>query len=230
MNCSNFKILLEESIQNRTVPSSAEFNQHRKECAHCAELANGSQFLDLIIEQWKKEEHPVDLVDRVLYHLAPSRKDNSVTVAPVVPTIRRQEVPEAVHRRNKSNFAAISAAVLVMITCVFLVRSQQTDESRPVIANNLDKRDVEIDEIIFEVGSAYLTLANNTADSVTGAVNIVSSRKKTENEVINSEQDTEYRWIKSIGNDLKPIQKDLGEAMDFLYESLPEDTSSPSTI
>ena len=236
MNCSTFKKQLEESIENRLVNTSPEFEKHINVCATCAELAKSSYTLDRVIERWKNEKFDIDLVDRVLANVDTFEQESS-TEKVTVSNNQKFEKLEFIKpaRKNQSRFATLSAALLVMLTSVLLIQSNRDETSTGSFATrngsystNSTEKNMELDEIIFDVGSAYLALANNTADSVSGAVNIVSSREKNENEVNQSKGRFQYQWIKSLGNDLKPIQKDLGEAMDFLYESLPED--SPSTI
>ncbi len=236
MNCLTFKTQLDESIENRVTIDSPEFEKHKKDCASCAELLQSSHTLDYVIDQWKKEEFNVNIVDRVLFHLNWSQSDSSSKQS-VIRSKDEADIAFSSHRtHNKSSFAAISATALVLISSIIMIQSNR-DDSQTVrlvsghnrtISTDNNEKNMELDEIIFDVGSAYLALANNTADSFSGAVNIVSSRDKNGNEKNKTKQGSQYRWIKSLGNDLKPIQKDLGEAMDFLYESLPVD--SPSTI
>ncbi len=232
MNCSTFKKQLENSIENRVTIDSPDFAQHQKECASCAKLWKSSKALDHAIEQWNEEEFNIDLVDRILFHLNPllpsSTNPNNVNLNPT----NKSELPYSADRYNKNNFAAICAVAVVMITAFFVVQSDPDRElqNRMVLTNSnqSNEKNLELDSIIEDVGSAYLSLANDTAHSVTDALTIVGSKDKDTNQKIEGDRSSQYQWIKSLGNDLKPIQKDLGEAMDFLYETLPE--SSPSTI
>ncbi len=78
-----------------------------------------------------------------------------------------------------------------------------------------------------DAGSAYWALASDAADSFASVSVFVPPRKTVTQAEKPEELPSPNGWVEGLGSGLKPIGKDVGKAMGFLFEALPSD---PPTI
>ena len=249
MNCTEFETQLNQLVEDhRSFEEFADdascseaaiwrdLRGHANGCPRCRQLWNEFALLERVLPLCKDLTPQVDLADAVI---ARWRKESAAGPA---------QTPHPPSPNGRSLFPfllVIAATVLACFAFLFSPREQddlpdtvpiatlnQQDGPDPAaLRDQTDREDsAKIDRepeldwqtIAQEAGSAYWALASDTADSfATVAVFAPAINRSAETPAPDPVAKSSAGWTQGIGTGLKPIRRDLGQAMEFLFEALP---------
>ncbi|MEX2286193.1 MAG: hypothetical protein WD648_03825 [Planctomycetaceae bacterium] len=248
MSCAEFERLLEAAIEGRSTVDEVSLDRHAADCPACRALCEQQRLLDQAIVAWQASAPEAELADAVLARLAFGDADDvtdsdglsielegsrSITSlpgpAPVVPTRSR-----ATARRIASGIAAVAAVVLLVAGWQWFRSPQDTESTQLVVTSvehapdvpaEADDNDAEVETLLRSASSAYRVLALDAASAVADASKLVAATNRlappeTPAAAVGNHPDVppDDAWER----DLKPIGRQFGEALDFLFDVAPE--------
>lgn len=244
LDCRQFEKLLEQAVEQRQAPA-VELRDHALSCETCRTLWEEFLILEEVIPVWTASRPTVDLIDAVMHAMA---SDAATTTAPkkieplVALTVTGSQEPEA-PRRHRFVFPAVAtaAAALLLASAVFYVVGPTADkpqiaEVRPTSSLEhsggmqriqLEQPPTEMTVIVTDAGSAYLQLASSAASAITEGAALLPSTKLIADATPKPNQDRKS-WMQDFGKNLEPLQQDLGNAIEFLFNA-PAPAPAPAT-
>lgn len=252
MNCTEFEAQLRRlALDRRSLEegpdkgsgSQAEIwrdlRAQANACSHCRQLWNEFALLDRVLPLCRELTPPVDLADAVISRWKNENAAGDSSAKTGASVSGSAQPPRSAGRSAIVLLMAIAAAVLACFA--FLFSPRQHDElppSVPVAKNDLPdppgsptKRqptkpvkapDLNWQSMAEEAGSAYWALANDTAESLASVTVFVPARKPAPKKQPTEAVPPQESWTKSMGTGLKPISRDVGRAMGFLFDALPD--------
>jgi len=252
MNCTEFEAQLKRlALDRRSLEEGPDedsgiqaeiwrvLRAQANACRHCRQLWNEFALLDRVLPLCRELTPPVDLADAVISRWKNESVGGDFSTKTRPPISGSTQPPRSAGRSAIVLLMTIAATVLACFALLFSPR--QHDELPPTfpVAKNdspnppgspIDQQptkpvkppDLNWQTMAEEAGSAYWALANDTAESLASVTVFVPPRKpraKTEPDQAIPPQET---WTKGIGTGLKPIGRDVGRAMGFLLDALPD--------
>lgn len=252
MNCTEFETQLRQLVLDRRSldegpdegsGSRAEFwrdlRAQANACPHCRQLWNEFALLDRALPLCRDLTPPVDLADAVISRWKNENATDDFSTKTRPPISGSTQSPRSTGRSAIVLLMAIAAAVLACFAV--LITPRQHDELPPTfpVAKNdspdspgspINQRatkpvktpDLNWQTMAEEAGSAYWALANDTAESLASVTVFVPARKPAPKKQSTEAVPPQESWTKGIGTGLKPIGRDVGRAMGFLLDALPD--------
>lgn len=248
LNCTEFEARLMQAVENRQTlgdfgdeanPKAALWQVLRDQanaCPHCRKLWNEFALLDRVLPVWKSQLPQVNLTDAVMtrWHAEQSAK-SEVTLK------RTEKIPVSI---SWQRIFALAMAVVLIAALPFLFRQRPADLPEMVPIAHTDfplieeestshaaqtpptevpELDADWQVLAQDAGSAYWALAHEAADSLASVRVFVPPQQTKSTLPEPKEVAPSSGWAEGIGNGFKPIGKDVGRAMGFLFDALPGD-------
>jgi len=242
MNCVEFENRLHASIERHETSCHDELREHANRCKRCDALWQESLFLDQMIAVWKSDLVEPDLVDFVIGEVQDDRQlrgqraeGKSVSIRPAG---RRMQVTNdvAIQRRYRSGVAVlvivVAAMLLVMLDLGLFRPATDRSRQRPFVqfTNGLyaeNKSYEEFQLFLKETRSSYTALTQEAVQAVPDLTGWLTVLRPTQ-QAIEMKDEPDRPWAEDVQQSLEPIGRDLGKAMDFLYNTLPVNTPATS--
>lgn len=248
MSCAEFERLLEAAIEGRTAVDGPSLDRHAADCPACRALCEQQRLLDHAIVAWQASAPESELADALLARWAFGNADDLTDSEGLSTEIddRRSErswpAPALVAptrsragaRRLVSGIAAV-AAVMLAVAGWQRFRSPHESESAQLVVKSIDQsplvpakvadNDAEVESLLRNASSAYRVLALDAASAVADASKLVAATNRlappeTPSVPVDLQADVprDHGWER----DLKPIGRQFGQALDFLFDVAPE--------
>ena len=228
MNCTEFDHALDAAVESRS-PVDSALREHARACRRCGDRWEQFAILDRAISDWRIQLPEVDLADAVLARMAFDNPASRTTLS-----VHSTESKTARGRARPLAAITICATALVVACLVILTPGHSPGpsnspgddtaivETAPPAAEPAEP----IDVALRDAGSAWLALANQTAEAVTEAGTLRPSPDVLAE--VEAPAPPTRRWYESLGEDLKPIGANVENAAGFLIEAV--SINSPSTL
>ncbi len=245
MNCTEFESSIQHAIESRQKVDIEPYRQHVGTCSSCRNIWEQYAILETAIAPWASRLPEADLVDRIVSaHIDSPSSDktfpvdclattpNASTAAATEVAVRFAHVDSAPSRSNAHRTAAIAVTVLAMLcmTSIFLFPHDLPNASNNTVAIESANREgeavrfedsTELVSLATEAGTAYVSLAQNAASAFSGVSDLLArpsipAVQPTDSEVPPSESSPPWQ------NRFEPISRDLGRAMNYLLQAVPQ--------
>jgi hypothetical protein len=236
MNCNGFDTELRRAVERREAGRQADLRAHAEACPRCAAHWGQHEMLEQAVAAWKSQMPPVDLTDRVMAHWA--FEDGGDRCPSRVATVHKSD------RRTLGKWAVLGAAVAVLAILLspLLWRSSKDHPGSVEIAggspasqrpqDGLIQDDsstaarrvspVRLESAVREAGSAWMGLAKEAGGTVREMAAFLPERTLASVPQRDVEQAPQQPgWTEKLRNEIAPIQRDVGRAMDFLLDTVP---------
>jgi hypothetical protein len=239
ISCAEFERLLSDAVESRRDVAGALLPDHAASCPGCRQRWEQHGLLERALSDWRERTLHVDLVDAVIARRAfeqPSRTDASAS---------RAELPRTLPLLGGSNsprrqpWASVTVAALAIVVTAWTLMRTATVPGRPEgvdgpvaaktpsTANPADPAEDELETLVSDAGNAYLVLANQTAGAFVDASRRVAPTDRLA-ALEWGDEESGSAPTDSWDNRLQPLGREFREALDFLFEAIPEET--PSSI
>jgi hypothetical protein len=236
ISCTEFQQLLDDAIESRADVAGSALSEHADSCPECRTILLQHRLVDRAVAAWLAATPQPDLVEAVVARYV---FDTAPPKAPQASTPRSQPLSSVTDERFSSRrqpWIAVAVAAVAVVAAAFTLsraplNPQQSQRKIPVVAADrkpqhssvpeTDEADVE--SLIHHAGSAYIVLANQTADAV-----IEASRAVAPTRIALLEPQADTAGSEKSGGwqrDLAPIGREFGKAFDFLFEAVPPETT-----
>ncbi len=253
-NCTKFEDHLLGAVENHNSPGDAfdeesdaesavwrELRAHANACPDCRKLWNEFAILDRVLPVWKDQLPQVNLADAVL---ARWREEQSA-IHPASAAASPDKSATRHKPAGRSFFAlatVLAVAGLIGLSFLFVPPTDEdlpatqpvsTTNNEPAAEKTDGPKTIENDEsadwqtLARNAGSAYRVLADDAADSFASAMVFVPPpQPAVESAKPIIKPQPSKGWVEEIETGFKPIGHDVGQAMGFLFEALPNDPPS----
>lgn len=231
ISCTEFQRLLDEAVESDGDVTASSLSEHAAACTECRAHWQRHCVLERAVTMWRAEVPVVDLVDTIV---ARNAFDQPTRAKETQPVASRTDKFERTPQRQAWGSVAVAAATL-LLGSLTLFNASFTHRDRQVASSTLagkepnavavtDSNDAELETLVEDAGTAYWTLASQAAEAVAEVSRAVTPTRLALLPIEESESETTQPagW----GNDLKPIGRDFGQALDFLFDAIPSENSS----
>jgi hypothetical protein len=102
----------------------------------------------------------------------------------------------------------------------------RTEAVTPPTTHQVAEVPAPVEAMVQGAQAAYLDLANEAAQAVTGATALVPRSSLAS--VMPASRDENDRWVDDVGHQFEPVGKNLSQAFQFIFEAVPAD-KAPAT-
>ncbi len=237
MNCEDFELQAQDCLDRHEQQLPVVLQSHVDECVNCrASWKNLRQVVDLTAD-WSRVEFPSNLIDEVL---AQWQSGSFPTPVETMPAAVTHSI-----RSGASRWAAICApAALILAVAVMLqIRpthsspdqvAQQTGSDVPVkdLADVPTRDDSSLEppsvaDLLGGMHSGYSLLAHRTAETLDGWHRLPTTVELIPTLSVPAATSTapaDALWPRLD----RPVSKRVSQALDFLWDTLPQDSSQAS--
>ena len=244
MSCVEFERLLDEAIETRTVVDGDLLERHAAACASCRSMWDQARLLDQAIVAWRGMRRKPTWPTPCWHAGRSATRTTSATSMILRLSSTSIETSILFHGAQPvqppARFTArhMTTGVMAVATIALLIFSWQrfqiwrADKNTPLVEGQMivttdvpgdtDDNDAEFDMLLQHASSAYRVLAVDAAAAVAdGSKLVVATNRRTPPEsraetAVNHRVNAKAK--KGLGRGLKPIGRQFGEALDFLFD------------
>lgn len=228
MNCTEFEQSLNRAVESRSEADLRNLRDHAAGCALCRGLWHRFTLLQQAIPHWKADVPDVDLADSVILRVAAAEP---VAVSSTSKSFRERWATAMV--------VAAAACMMAFVLWPAPVANNQPAPQNGAVAveqpRNVKPREAPQtpvmasrpqleDRAVRKGGDAIMVLAENAASTMVktpmflppaGALSLAEPEE--------GEEAPASSWIAEWSQDLQPIGREVGNAMNFLLDAVPLD-------
>ncbi len=230
MNCSEFETALQALVEVHGNPLSDAAAAHRQSCPACARLWRDHCLLDAAVTLWRPVEPPAGLADFVL---------RSLHDETLLPPLKRVEIDVAVRPQPRSGRWVVAVTVACLaLACLVAVRPDRDERDRPMVrvpvvqpgdtSPPASATPVEVSEsvvaLLADLKAEYRGLADETRATARDFVAVLPQPVTWPNPALPGGEVDEppSQPVSEIG---RSIGDQIGQAIGFLWQSVPSDPS-----